>query len=121
MATKIQGYLLFYAGILTILYCAFNLYQVFTGNLPPNNLFELPPLIIDAKTLSQFTGQPVPDSASIELLSASLNSRFANLFAHLVLVGFLAGVGQKIASLGAYFLRPIHIQVKETLKEVSAF
>lgn len=121
MFAKINGYLFFYLGLVIIVGSAFSVYQVFLGNQPPIQLFHLPALTLDFTLLSQFgANNPLPNT-NLEIIPASINNQFANLFAHLTLMGFLGGVGYRLSMIGAQILRPINIQVKETLKEISTF
>ena len=121
MSTKLPGYLLFYSGIAAIILSSVSMYLVYSGSNPPVQVFHLPAFNLDSNLLSLMGYKNALPDGSIELIPASINNQFANLFAHLTLMSFFVGVGYKLSLIGAQILRPINIQVKETLKEVSAF
>ena len=106
MSFKVHGYLLFYLGIVVIVLSVFSVYQVFIGSQLPIQLFHLPAFNLDSQLLSPGT--------AIELIPASINNQFANLFAHVVLMSFVSGIGYKLSLLGVQLLRPINIQVRES-------
>ncbi len=120
MGTKFTGYLCFYLGLAAIIASTISVYFVFTQKIPPIQTFNLPPLVIDAKTLNSLGFKNDLPEGGIELLPATVNNQFANFFAHILFMSFVGGVGYKISMLGAYFLRPIFIQVKDSPKEVTA-
>jgi len=121
MSIKLPGYLLFYLGIAVIILSVVSMYLVFSGSNPPVQLFHLPAFNLDSKTLSFLGYKNALPEGSIELLPSTINNQFANIFAHLTLMSFIAGAGYRLSLIGAQLLRPINIQVKETIKEVSAF
>jgi len=121
MHSKISGYFLFYLGIIIIVLTTLSVYLVFSGKMLPVQLFHLPAFNLDSQVLSSLGNKNTLPNGPIEIIPASINNQFANLFAHITLMGFIAGAGYKLSFIGTQLLRPINIQVKETLKEVSAF
>lgn len=103
MSEKIIGYTLLVCGIAIILFSAFNVYFVFTGQAQPIHLFNFPAVSLAV----------VPGAKPVELVSADMLNQTSNVFAHLFLMGFLASIGEKLASLGIQLLRPIVVKSKE--------
>jgi hypothetical protein len=117
------GYVLFALGILLIIYSAFNVYQVFTRGFEPVSLFDFQSIGIDASSL---IGSDLPPeqrellkqsggSSNLEIIPAQMINQTSNVFAHIILMGFLASVGYKIASLGIMMLRPIVVKLSGKL------
>ncbi len=104
MSEKIIGYSLLAVGVLVIIFTAGSVFVVFTGKILPIQLFNLP-----AITLSL-----APGTKPVELMTADAINQTSNLAAHLFLMGFLAGAGQKLASLGVQLVRPIVIKAKDS-------
>lgn len=120
MSEKIVGYLLLAIGLLIIAYSGFSVYSVFTKKNKPIDLFALTGISLDIGSLtggdsaSQQTGMPSREGvpAKTELVSPEIINTPLNLVAHLMLMGFVATVGYKIASLGVMLLRPIKVKLK---------
>lgn len=111
MTEKIVGYSLLIIGVFVIIFCGLNVLFVFTGKALPIQPFNFPGVSLD---LSQSLG--LPKTAGVkptELISADMLNQSSNLFTHLFLMGFLAGIGQKLASLGVQLVRPIVVKSKE--------
>ena len=104
MSEKIVGYSLLICGIAIILFSAFNVVFVFTKQAQPIQLFNFPPVALSV----------VPGTKPTELVSADLINQSSNIFAHLMLMGFIASVGEKLASLGVQLVRPIVVKSKES-------
>ena len=103
MTEKIVGYTLLGIGILGIIFTAGSVFMVFTGKILPIQLFNLPAI----------TFSLAPGTKPVELMTADAINQTSNIAAHLFLMGFLAGAGQKLASLGVQLVRPIVIKAKE--------
>lgn len=110
MSEKIIGYTLLVSGIAIILFTAFNIIFVFTRQAQPVQLFNFPAISLD---MNKSLGVALPNSKPTELVSTEMLNQTSNIFAHLLLMGFLAGVGQKLASLGVSLIRPIIVKPKE--------
>lgn len=120
MSEKIVGYCLIAIGILIIIFSGVSVYQVYTKQTKPVTLFNFPGISID---LSQLMAQSLPaelKNAGInipptqqEIISAPMVNVPMNLFAHTVLMGFLGGVGLKLAQIGTWLVRTINVNVKE--------
>lgn len=122
MSEKILGYILLALGIMIIIYSAISVYMVFTKQSRPVELFDLPAVSLNANQL--LSGALPPEAQGLlqqssgtkaELVSAELLNETSNIFAHLMLMGFLASIGAKLASLGTQLVRPIvvHLKAKE--------
>ena len=110
MPEKAIGYTLLSVGILTILFTAFSVIQVFTGNAEPVQIFTFEGIGLSA---SELTGGAIPANEQIDLISPELINDTSNLFAHIFLMGFISTVGFKLASLGTMMVRPIVVKVHE--------
>jgi hypothetical protein len=101
MSEKIIGYLLLTMGVGIIILTLLNGYGIFSGTLQPVPFFNFSPISLDLGATKQ------------ELLSGRDLSQSTNFFLHLILLGFFANIGFKLASLGIQLLRPIKIEVKD--------
>lgn len=127
MAIKVTGFVLLFLGIILIVYAAVSTYLVFSKNAEPIKLFSFTGISFDP---SQFIPQmsanqelnnlfkqseTVGNREKAEMIPANLINDTSNIFAHLMLMGFLATIGFKLASLGAMLVRPIvvHLRAKE--------
>lgn len=120
MSEKVVGYSLLTIGIIIILFSVFNVYQVFTKQIKPVEFFNIPAPQIDITQL--ISGSLPKDLTNIfesgetkkqEVISAAAVNDPLNLTAHLFLMGFVAGAGYKLGSLGVMLVRPIVVKVKE--------
>lgn len=127
MNEKVIGYSLIIVGILTILFSATSVYLVFTKKSEPVKLFTLQGIGLDLGNLfsdslppeaTQLLNQNRGKSTRTEIISADLINDTSNIFAHLLLMGFIASIGYKLASLGVMLVRPIVVKLKS--KEVTA-
>lgn len=103
MSEKVVGYTLLIVGLIVIVFAAINIFAVFTGKAEPVQLFNFAPVVL---TL-------IPGTKPTELFPARDLNQMANISAQLFLMGFLAGIGQKLASLGVQLVRPIVIKTKD--------
>ncbi len=128
MSEKIVGYLLISCGVMAIIFSVLNIYSVFTGKTRPVQVFNFSGISLDA---SQFLPQDLPSEASqlvkpeatqkAEIIPANIINDSSNIFAHLLLMGFLASAGSKVALIGTMLVRPINVKLrnKEPEKENS--
>lgn len=111
MVEKIIGYTILAIGVIIIVFSAINIFLVFTGQSKPVNLFNFPAVSLD---LGQSLGLPGGvKTKPTELVSAEVLNQTSNIFAQLLLMGFMASIGQKLASLGVSLVRPIVVKLKE--------
>lgn len=126
MSEKVHGYVLLYGGIVLMIFSLFSLVFVFTGRAEPIQIFHMKGLSIDSSALtpqidtSSLPGFNMPTQMKvakpIEIFPAEDLNRSANIFAHLMFMGFLLSVGSKIATIGTNLLRPIVVKTpKDTL------
>jgi hypothetical protein len=114
MSEKITGYLLLLIGLIIIGLSSLNVYQVFTKQIQPVNVFLFDSIRLDfAKFIPE---APVNTDLTQELVPSDVLNLPMNYAAHLMLMGFLASSGYKIASIGVTLLRPIKVKLKEELK-----
>lgn len=121
MTEKAIGYFLLVLGILVIIFSGFNVYQVFTRQVKPVQLFNFKGIGLDTSqmlrdSLPPEAGQLLQSnqrsSATTEIIPAELINQTSNVFAHLMLMGFLASIGAKLANLGVMLVRPIVVKLK---------
>lgn len=122
MDQKIVGYILLTVGIVTIVITGINVYMVFTGNVQPINPFETPGISFDLGSMLGLSGLPGAENidTSQELLDANSLNQMFNFTAHLLLMGFLASVGYKLAKIGSNLVRPIVVRAgnRQVLKNM---
>lgn len=130
MTEKIIGYTLLILGVAIIFYAAFSTYLVFTKKSEPVKLFNFSGISLDPSQFLPQTNTTLPpeinklfkqdqlspkSTQKTELIPPDLLNSSSNVFAHLFLMGFLATIGFKLASLGTMLVRPIvvHLKAKE--------
>jgi len=126
MTEKVLGYLLITFGILIILISTISVFDVFTRKTKPVQLFNFKGIKFDmsqmligslpvetAKLLPQNRAQ----SEGVEIIPAQLINDSSNVFAHLLLMSFIAGIGGRLANIGVLLIRPIVVKLKA--KEVA--
>lgn len=109
---RVLGYLFLVVGLILIIYPTFSVYQVFTKKSQPVDLFAFEAISLD---FSKYAEGPVPPGTDLtqELVKSEMINEPMNLFAHLFLMGFIASVGLKVASIGTMLVRPIKVNLKE--------
>jgi hypothetical protein len=119
LSDRLIGYGLFIFGTLLILYSAFNVYSVFTKGFEPVQLFTFQGIGLDASSLvgSDLSSEQKAlldqsgAQTKLEIVPGSLINQTSNILAHLLLMGFLASIGYKLASLGIMMLRPVVVKL----------
>ncbi|MFC1646698.1 hypothetical protein ACFL1A_00295 [Patescibacteria group bacterium] len=120
MSEKIVGYLLLIAGIGIIGFSAFRMYSVFTGKEKPIQLFSFAGIGFNPADMVggnipagvEIKGPGGGDQAKVELVGPEMINSTTNMFFHLMLMGFIASAGFKIASLGVQLIRPIKVKLR---------
>lgn len=117
------GYALLFAGIAIMVFALFNIIFVFTSRAQPIQLFHLKGISIDSSALtpqvdmSKFSELNIPQQKQVvkplEIFPAEDLNRSANIFAHLMFMGFILSVGSKISTLGTNLLRPIIVKTSK--------
>lgn len=134
MTEKIVGYGMLTGGLLTIILAGLNVFGVFTGRIQPVTLFRFQGISIDSSQLVNqtynldteglppeqvalleqiFDQQKAAPPQKIEILPAEILNQTSNVFGHLILMGFIASIGYKVAGLGVLMIRPIVVKLKE--------
>lgn len=111
MPDKVIGYILLISGILIILLAGFSVYQAFTGNTKPFNLFNFSNIPLTTTQTVETSDEGAKVSQNVNIPADILNDPI-NLIAHIFLMGFVATVGFRIASLGTMMARPIVVKLK---------
>lgn len=109
MTEKVTGYLFIAVGVGLIAFAALSVYFVFTGRATPFALFNFDGVSIALD----------PKLPEVEVFPADMLNSTTNTLAHLFLMGFIASVGTKIASLGTNLVRPIIVKVDKKIPSVS--
>jgi hypothetical protein len=120
MTEKIIGYICLAIGIIVISIACYNGYQVFTGEIQPIQAYETGKTALGNSLPSvqtQGTEQSGVAAALMPMLQSTLNAAVdksmekpINLTVHILLLGFFASIGQKLALIGTTLVRPIVIQ-----------
>lgn len=121
MSQKITGYVLLIVGICLMAFALNSVYNVFTQKVEPVQLFDFPGISLN---LDQGTNivlpQEVKDSgieisqakpAAQEIVSPQILNQSSNIFAHIILMGFMVNVGFKVAMLGVETNREVKVTV----------
>ena len=117
MTEKVIGYTLLAVGVLIIIFSAVNIFMVFTGRAQPVQLFHTSGISLDFGSL--ISAQLLAGARSnlpaqkTEILPAEQIDLISNLTVQVFLMGFLAGAGFKLASLGVQLLKPVVLKLKD--------
>jgi hypothetical protein len=123
MNEKIVGYIMLGTGILLIFYALFSIFRIFTGKSVGYNLFDLEGISLDLSSMVGSDLSPAERAAlanqggmpqlKTEIIDSDLINKPLNLLSNLMLMGFVASIGQKLASIGAMLVRPINVKLRE--------
>jgi len=126
MSEKVVGYILLAIGLFIIIFTLVNVYGLVAGSTQPFQVFNLDSISIDLNQLSQGTVklpqeledmgvsvEPPQGSSVQEIFPSSILNQTSNVFVHIIILGFVASVGYKIAHLGVQMLRPIVVKTSE--------
>jgi hypothetical protein len=112
MSEKVIGYLLIAVGILVILFTGIGAYQVLTAQgMPAEFITATGPTTINLEIPLGDSGQTVP--VPLDIGSMVPVHRLINTSIHIVLMGFLASLGGKLAMIGTNLARPIIVKPRE--------
>ena len=121
MSEKVIGYILLFSGVLLVVFSGVSVYQVFTSNAEPVQVFDFPPIGLSADQLlggladsPEAQAQLSQSNQEVELIPADVINQTSNLVAHMLLMGFLASIGTRIASIGVSLLRPIVVKMNDS-------
>jgi hypothetical protein len=122
MSEKVIGYGLLSLGVIIMLLCSINVVLVFNKKIEPVKLFNYEGVSLDLSSfipsnglsdqIKALSGQKAVEPKKSEIISSAMINDTSNLAAHVFLMGFLVGVGYKIASLSIQLLRPIEVKLK---------
>lgn len=110
MDNKIVGYIFIIVGVVIIAFSALSVYSVFTGQSEPYNLFNFDGISLPVSSLLGPEMAAAGDVPDVELVKPEMLNSTTNTLSHLLLMGFLASVGYRIAMIGANLVRPIVIK-----------
>ena len=123
MTEKVLGYILLTIGLIIITFTAWNVWQVFAGKAEPVQVFNFEGISIDPSKFAPqvnlpegmegLVSQRTPTSQPIEFITPEYLNDTANLFAHVMLMGFIANIGGRFASIGTQLMRPIEVKLRE--------
>ena len=129
MTEKIIGYLLIAGGILVMIFSSFDVYLIFTKQKEPIKLFSFKGVGIDTGKLLPADLPPELSKQlqtnqlgqnQVELISPDILNDTSNIFAHIIMMGFILNLGYKLASLGTKLVRPIQVKLKTTDQTVNS-
>lgn len=119
MSEKILGYILLLVGLVVTVVPVVSVYRVFKGVEAPYKLFSFEALNLDLggliprdlppEQMAMIESQGV--ETTTELLPSNVLNDPMNLFAHVVLMGFISSLGFKLAQLGTLLVRPIKVRL----------
>ena len=113
MNEKTVGYALLAIGVAIILIAAVSVLLVFTKTINPVQLFNFQGVSLDLSSLvPSLPGTKPAAPATTELLPSNVLNDTSNVFAHVFLMGFIASIGGRIATLGVQLLRPVEVKVR---------
>ena len=119
------GYILLTVGIIAIVLAGFSVYQVFTKQAQPVQLFNFEGVSLNMGSLmGDGEGMTAEQKVLLEkqksqvkpqeIVSSAMINDTSNIAAHMFLMGFVVSIGYRIASLGIQLLRPIKVQMRES-------
>lgn len=113
MTERAVGYSLLTIGVAIIVFAAVNVFLVFTNRMEPIQFISQ-----ETSALKFNLGVPSDQGPGktvqlpIEVAQILPLYRLINGVIHVVFLGFIAGIGHKIASLGVQLVRPIVVKAK---------
>lgn len=111
MSEKIVGYLLIVVGVVAIILATLSVFMVFTKQAQPVPFIVPGPMVLNLQLPLDPAGGVV--DVPIDLAQFMPVGPLTNIFIHLVLMGFVAGMGSRLAMIGTNLVRPIVIKTKE--------
>ncbi len=112
MSERVVGYALIGIGVFMIIFSAVSVYWVFTGQIMPY------PFIKNASSVINIPLQLIPGAKPTQI---PLNidqivpvAKLTNTTLHIMLMGFLASIGSKLAHIGVSLVRPIVVTLKKS-------
>jgi len=126
MTEKVLGYTYIVFGTILMILSLFSVYQIFINKVKPITLFNLPGISIDLSGVAPEVPQEVkekessPQSLKTELVQKEVINAPLNLLAHIIIMGFIANIGFKIASLGTLLVRPIKVTFRDEKEKITA-
>lgn len=127
MSEKITGYSLLSLGLGIMIFCAVNIFMVFTNKAKPFSYFNIASnnnsnnqgssLNVNDLVKQMQSGNQNSLSESIplpkfDLIPPEVLNQTLNLSTQFFLMTFILGFGYKLASLGIQLLRPINVKLK---------
>ncbi|OGG01937.1 hypothetical protein A2Z33_01725 [Candidatus Gottesmanbacteria bacterium RBG_16_52_11] len=114
MTTKSVGWILVGIGVLTMVFAAVNVVLVFAHRADPVGFFSFSGIGIDTGQLMPVPalGQPETPGVNLEIVPPGMINQTANIFAHMLLMGFIVNIGYKLASLGTQLTRTIEVKLR---------
>lgn len=132
MTEKITGYILLVIGLFIITYTLVNIYGLVSGANEPFQIFSFDSISLDLNQISQGEIQlppeleeagvtiEKPNTPSLqEIFPSAILNQSSNYFIHIIILGFVASVGYKIAHLGVQLIRPIIVKTSERKLETA--
>lgn len=113
MTEKQTGNTLLYTGIGIMIIAGIIVILLFTGNIQPIPLFNIPaPTLNTGSLVPSIPGIPSAPGEEITILPTKDFNNLLNLGIQFLLMTFIMSFGFKLADLGTKLLRPIKIESK---------
>jgi hypothetical protein len=116
MPVKAIGYAYIVVGTAAIIIAGVSVYLAFTNQWKPYDLFTFEGVSLDFAKFAEEA--PANADLTQEIVSPDKLNKPLNLMAHLILMGFIAGLGFKIATIGTYMVREIQVKVRVKDKSI---
>jgi hypothetical protein len=113
MTEKVVGYLLLASGVIIILLAALSVYMVFTAKSQPASFIKPGPVVLDLQLPADPAGE-MTVNVPLDVSKIMPVAPLTNIFIHLMLMGFIASIGARLAGIGVNLVRPIIIKAKES-------
>jgi hypothetical protein len=111
VSEKIIGYLLLGGGIFLIVFAAVSVYWVFTDQIQPYDFVKSSSSVISIPL--QLVPGAKPTQLPLNIDQILPVAKLTNTTLHIMLMGFLASVGSKLAHIGTSLVRPIVVKTRE--------
>lgn len=113
MTEKITGWVFIFIGVAMILGATANVVMVFLKMATPVQFFSFSGIGLDPAQLvpAQGAANLTMPTGVLEVIPPKMINETSNIFAHMILMGFLVSTGSKIAAIGVQLVRPVVVKL----------
>jgi hypothetical protein len=111
MSERVVGYALLGIGVFMIIFAAVSVYWVFTGQIMPYPVIKNMSSVINIPL--QIIPGAKPTQIPINLDQIVPVAKLTNVTLHIMLMGFIASIGGKLAHIGTSLVRPIVVHMRK--------